>query len=232
MRQNVTIPGPETELYGVEWHSGSVGCRRPAPGCPDLALGAFSSPPWARSRMLHLTRLNAPPPPPPGHCGWTGAGPGRGVPGGVPGMLPQGSPRALRHFPCIHVFPTFVAFTHYQNCATALDLVRRTTMPCPQTELYGVKWHTGVVGWRRPAPGCPDLALGAFSSPPWARSRMLHLTRLNGPPGHCGWTGAGPSRGVPGGVPGMLPQGSPRGLRHFPCIHAFQMFVAFTLCQI
>ncbi len=45
--QNITMPGPETELYGVKWHSGVVRRRCPAPGCPGLALGTFSEPPWA-----------------------------------------------------------------------------------------------------------------------------------------------------------------------------------------
>ena len=46
--QHMTMLGPGSELYGVEWHSGVAQQWRPAPGRPGLALGAFGGPPWAR----------------------------------------------------------------------------------------------------------------------------------------------------------------------------------------
>ncbi len=35
----MTMPGPETELYGVEWHSGAVRRQRPVIGALSFALG-------------------------------------------------------------------------------------------------------------------------------------------------------------------------------------------------
>ena len=46
---------------------------------------------------------------------------------------------------------------------------RNMTMLGPETTLYGVKQHSGVVWRRRSAANYPVLALGAFSGPPWAR---------------------------------------------------------------
>ncbi len=43
-------------------------------------------------------------------------------------------------------------------------------MPSPETEFYGVKQHSGVARWCRPAPGRLGFALGALSGQPWARS--------------------------------------------------------------
>ena len=63
------------------------------------------------------------------------------------------------------------------------------TMPGPGTELYGVKWHFGVVRGRRLATGCPGLTLGASSGQPWARLGMLKLARLNGSHGRFGRAG-------------------------------------------
>ena len=54
----MTMVGPESELYGVEWHSGVAQQWRPAPGRPGLALGAFGGPPWSRLQLLHLACLN------------------------------------------------------------------------------------------------------------------------------------------------------------------------------
>ncbi len=53
MRQNITMPGPETELYGVKRDSGVVRRRCPAPDCPGLVLGTFSEPPWDTSVPQH-----------------------------------------------------------------------------------------------------------------------------------------------------------------------------------
>ncbi len=47
-RQNITMLGPDTGLYGVKWLSGVVRRRRPAPGRPGLTLDAVGGPPWAR----------------------------------------------------------------------------------------------------------------------------------------------------------------------------------------
>ena len=41
--QNITMPGPETELYGVKQHSGVVRWLRLAAGHLGFALGSFSS---------------------------------------------------------------------------------------------------------------------------------------------------------------------------------------------
>ena len=41
--QNITMPGPETELYGVKQHSGVVQWLRLASGHLGFALGSFSS---------------------------------------------------------------------------------------------------------------------------------------------------------------------------------------------
>ncbi len=41
--QNITMPGPETALYGVKHHSGVVQWPSLAPGHPGFALGSFSS---------------------------------------------------------------------------------------------------------------------------------------------------------------------------------------------
>ncbi len=70
------------------------------------------------------------------------------------------------------------------------------TMPGPETELYCVKWHSGVIRRRCAVAGCAGLALGAFSGPPCARPEMLHLASLNGSPGRLGRAGPGcPKRG-------------------------------------
>ena len=63
------------------------------------------------------------------------------------------------------------------------------TLPGPETELYDVKWHFGVVRGRRLATGCPGLTLGAFSCPPWARLEMLQWACLNGSQGRFGRAG-------------------------------------------
>ena len=61
MGQNMTMPGPETELYGVEWHSGAVRRRRSAPGALDFALGPFGGRPSGRVWNIYSVALNGAP---------------------------------------------------------------------------------------------------------------------------------------------------------------------------
>ena len=76
---------------------------------------------------------------------------GFGVPRATPGD-PQGSESGK--------FPVFWWTPVCQN----------TTMPGPETELYGVKQHSGVVRWPRLAAGRLGFALEGISGQPWARS--------------------------------------------------------------
>ncbi len=47
--QNMTMPRPETEFYGVKQHFGVARRCRPAPGRLGFAPEALSGQPWARS---------------------------------------------------------------------------------------------------------------------------------------------------------------------------------------
>ncbi len=76
VRQNMTMPGSETQLYAVKWHSAVVRGRRLAADRPGFTLGVFSGPPWARLGMLHLARLNGSQ----GRFGWLTPGLRRGDP--------------------------------------------------------------------------------------------------------------------------------------------------------
>ncbi len=99
-------------------------------------------------------------------------------------------------------------------------MCQNMTMPGPETELCGVKWHFGVVRGRRLAAVRPGVTLGAFNGPPWARVGMSHLACLNGSPGRFGWLGPrlrrGPSRTTPG-VWKSRPNRPPRDARNIPC---------------
>ncbi len=61
MGQNMTMPGPETELCGAEWHSCAVRRRRSAPGALDFAPGPFGGRPSGRVWNIYSVALNGAP---------------------------------------------------------------------------------------------------------------------------------------------------------------------------
>ena len=57
------------------------------------------------------------------------------------------------------------------------------TMLGPAKELYGVKWHSGVVRGRRPAAGVLGCACGPFGGRPWDQLQSSNLATLSSAPG-------------------------------------------------
>ncbi len=133
----------------VQWSDGAAQARLPGSCTWSLrspALGPILSAPFGVSKPL----------PGPVGVGWGWAGPGRprGLQGGGSGP-PQATPRG-------------------ENLSKSSfwwsPVCQNVTILGPVKVPYGAERRCAVVTRRRPAPGCPDLALGAFGGPPWARS--------------------------------------------------------------
>ncbi len=106
--------------------------------------------------MVHNTRLN-------------------NAPGGF--GVPKGKPRRgpVHHAPLPPSPPGPPQVTPRGQNVTKISVswgspvCQNIAMPCPETELYGVKQHPGVVRWPHLAPGHLGFALGSFSSRSWSR---------------------------------------------------------------